>query len=379
MSRFLRILLYLGIPLLFEMIAACSGDTPGVLQVEDAGADSDVDADSDSDADNDGDGDVDTDSDSDGDTDSDADSDSDSDSDGDSDGDSDSDTDSDTDVDYDCSNLQSPVVTELVWPKASVDIAFDSEGYLVGSNTNAVFKTEKGSQATLFVPAVKGRAGLRYLPNGNLVLVQEELGVIRKIYPDGTHDVLTTGLHNPYGIAVDMDGMLFVADDTRVLRVDPESGAQKAVISPMPNSARMLTFDKDYDGLFIGGESDIIYRAPIDGEGNVGTPSAWGTIPLDDAGGISDLGAYIDGLGVDACGNVYVAEVGTDALYRIPAQGGEGEVFIDWGMDRYGHGIEWGSGIGGWDTHSIFLPQPYDNNTVVEVEIGVPSKPRPFP
>ena len=133
------------------------------------------------------------------------------------------------------------------------------------------------------------------------------------------------------------------------------------------------------DGLFVGGESDVIYRFPIDEDGNPGAAVAWGTIPVDEAGGIGDLGPYIDGLGVDACGNVYVAEVATDALYRIPAEGGEGEVLIDWGFDDYGHGLEWGSGIDGWDPLSLYLPQPYDDHTVVQVEIGVPAKPMPYP
>jgi hypothetical protein len=42
----------------------------------------------------------------------------------------------------------------------------------------------------------------------------------------------------------------------------------------------------------------------------------------------------------------------------------------------YGHGIEWGSGVGGWQKNSIYLPQPYDDNTVVRVDVGVPARPR---
>ncbi len=45
-------------------------------------------------------------------------------------------------------------------------------------------------------------------------------------------------------------------------------------------------------------------------------------------------------------------------------------------QDEYGHGVEWGSGIGAWKADAIYLPQPYNGNTVVEVTLGIPRAPR---
>ena len=55
--------------------------------------------------------------------------------------------------------------------------------------------------------------------------------------------------------------------------------------------------------------------------------------------------------------------------------------YQDWkdtGFDSsdYGHGIEWGRGLGGFEKNSIYLPQPYDDNTVVRVDVGVPARKR---
>jgi len=61
------------------------------------------------------------------------------------------------------------------------------------------------------------------------------------------------------------------------------------------------------------------------------------------------------------------------ALYRLRPDG-QTETFVTLGFPAYGHGVEWGNGIGGWSETSLFLPQPYDSNTVLELELGVPGR-----
>jgi hypothetical protein len=269
-------------------------------------------------------------------------------------------------------------LTELDGPVGAADLAFDAEGHLVGSNTMALFKSTSEGSSNVFVPGLEGRAATRYLPNGDLVFVQEELNTVLLVDPSGGTSVLAAGLHEPFGAAVDLEGLVYLADGDRVMRLDPSTGDQEVFLSNVAGGARWVSLDRDYDGLFIGGQSDTIYRAAIDSEGVGSTPVAFGTIPGDN-GSFGDLGPYIDGIGVDACGNVYVAEVSSSMLYRIPAQGGGGSVLVAWDWTNYGHGIEWGSGIGGWDPLSVYMPQPYDDHSVIQVEIGVPSKARPYP
>ena len=83
-------------------------------------------------------------------------------------------------------------------------------------------------------------------------------------------------------------------------------------------------------------------------------------------------GGFHDGMGVDACGNVYVADYTSRNLFRLSPEG-EKTVLVRWSEARYGHGLAWGSGIGGFREDAIYLPQPFDGNTVVEVVVGVPS------
>ena len=41
---------------------------------------------------------------------------------------------------------------------------------------------------------------------------------------------------------------------------------------------------------------------------------------------------------------------------------------------EYGHGMTWGTGEHGWLDNAVYLTQPYNQNTVAEVVIGVPER-----
>ena len=96
------------------------------------------------------------------------------------------------------------------------------------------------------------------------------------------------------------------------------------------------------------------------------------------ATGVGD-GQYHDTLGVDICGYLWVANYWDSTLYRISPSG---DVLDYWEApgngNTYGHGLVWGTGSDGWDDHMIYLPQPYNNYNVIEVNIGVPSKDWPL-
>ncbi|KIG14469.1 hypothetical protein DB30_06812 [Enhygromyxa salina] len=303
---------------------------------------------------------------------------------------------------YDCADLPAPRVRQLDGPIGAADIAFDPLGNLIGSNTQDLFRaTSATGQPALWVPGIPSRAAVRQLSDGRLAVVQEMFFRVLVLTPDGSSALLAGNLEYPFGLVEDRDGNIFIGDEIRVMRVDAASGEAEVWLETPDFSSRWLSFDRDYDGLFIGGRSPTIYRVPISATGEAGTPVEWGTLPLDDnppldpsdtgtdtgtdTGGEDPGGSetggedpgvltLVDGLGVDACGNVYAAEFHSRGLYKIPAGGGLGELFVDWNEIEYGHGLQWGSGIGEWSETSLFLPQPYNEYNVIEVEIGVPSK-----
>jgi hypothetical protein len=317
-------------------------------------------------------GDADSDGDSDSDSDTDVDTDTDMDTDTDTDTGSDTDTDTDTDADtdtVDCSAVPAaPLsVEELDGPIAYHDLAFDTEGFIVGADSNNLFKAIESSDAYIFVSGISGVQGMDYLPDGDLVAVSTSEGLVR-ITPTGTRTTIAASLTG-YGVQVTVgpDGLVYVGDNSTLYRVDPDTHAMETLITGI--SARGCDFSPDYTRMYIpsfDGMGDI-YVADLDDEMNViGSPTIFANIP----GG----GSYLDGLRVDACGNLYVPSYNLRQLFRIPPEGGTVTTpyYIWSNPNQYGHGLKWGSGIGGWDDMSIYFAQPYDGDSVEKMEVGVP-------
>ena len=90
---------------------------------------------------------------------------------------------------------------------------------------------------------------------------------------------------------------------------------------------------------------------------------------------LSPEGAWVDGLAVDACGNLYVANFMTLQLLKITPDA-QVSVYVDWSdtPELYGHGVIFGNGVGGFREDALYLPMPYNNNTVQEIVVGIPSR-----
>jgi len=201
-----------------------------------------------------------------------------------------------------------------------------------------------------------------------------------RITPEGGQEEISSVEMGAYGVRIGPDGFVYVASSDGLLRIDPVTKKQQAVPSGIEFwQPRVMDYSPDKKKLYVGTLSNdenggTVYVFDLDEKGTPkGLPKVFATHVGD---------GYHDGLSVDACGNIFVADYYTTALYRItPA--GEVSLYQDWEiamenavMGSYGHGLEWGSGIGGWDKNSIYLPQPYDDNTVVRVDVGVPARPR---
>ena len=279
-------------------------------------------------------------------------------------------------IEYDCDNLpEGPFsLTKLDGPMASEDLAFDPYGNVIGSNDKAIFKSGYNEQPQVFVPNMKFRAGLRYLPNGHLVVCNNNKGELVRIDEEGVQHTILTGLSYPNGLTVDLDGWVYLTehDANKVLRVHPFTGETTTLTTEI-SSPNGVTFSPDYKTLYIGGFSGkkIIYAMSISPNGVPGKLIKWA----------KDVGSgWLDGMAVDACGNVYIADYGTTKILKLPPDGSSWEVFIDGSTwdGAYLPNLQWGSGVGGWSQTSVFLPDGW-NKGVFEVDIGVPGKPVPYP
>jgi hypothetical protein len=293
------------------------------------------------------------------------------------------DSDSATYPEGDCDNLNPGPFTLSPVPGAiaSEDIGFDDVGNLVGSDNTAIFKTPLDGSPQLFVAGLDFRAGMRYLPDGHLMVNHDTNGNLLRIDPEGEKHVVLSGLAYPNGMTVDPEGYVYVTehDAGRVLRVHPYTNEYEVLVSGM-SSPNGITFNRDYTLLYIdtfNGDDNTIYTVEIDittGEHGPLTGWVWGV-----------GSGWHDGLGVDACGNVYVCDYvcfdnwDDTCIYRISEDGiAELDPIIDPPAMIYLPNLDWGSGIGGWDDNSIYMPNGWDHN-VYEAHIGVPGKLRVYP
>jgi hypothetical protein len=305
-----------------------------------------------------------------------------SDADTDTDADSDSDTDSDTDTDtadtgdtgtapesFDCSlDLPRTYTPGDTVPNAKGyhGLAFLDDGRLIGSDNNALIEVDSEGQWGIFKPGLGYLEQLAVLPDGSLAISSRQTGDLLHLTLDGGSELIYANL-NTYGVTVGPDGMLYTAWRQGIARIDPETGNLTPLIDSFSGFAtpRIVGFSPDLKRIYtttIG--NGTVYVADLDADLNVvGDPRTFAT-------GVG--GGWHDSLALDICGNLYVADYESTALWRVTHDGEVQKIWAPNQYTQYGHGAEWGTGEHGWNGTSLFLPQPYNNNTVTEIDIGIP-------
>jgi hypothetical protein len=267
---------------------------------------------------------------------------------------------------YDCAHLPrgAPSEQSLGDARAYHGIAFDDLGALVGWNGSGVTKSYYGNGFELWFPYASTVQQIDRHPDGSILLADADGRRILKVDASGGYVPVSGDIGYVYGLTVGPDGKVWTADQG-VRRTDIVTG-ETEIIVPISwgQTAHSLAFNLDSTILYIGTiGGGVVWQVPLDADLNpTDRPTEF----------ITGLGGWHDGIELDACGNLYVADYTTSALYRIEPNGVVTSM-VPQISGQYGHGTMWGSGVGGWRTDAIYQPQPYDRNHVREVVIGLPS------
>lgn len=267
-------------------------------------------------------------------------------------------------IEYQCDNLMPFNLgdTTLTNARGYHGLAFDaSDGTVIGTDGGSLVKSTYGGSRSVFVPGIGSLQQMDWLPDGDLVAASTAL---LRINSAGGSDTLSAAVAGVYGVTVGPDGNVYVASSTGVYRVEADSGDATLLVSltggQYPHS---LNFNLDSTAMYIGtiGSGGVVYSVALDAELNpADEPEVYAT-------GVG-LG-YHDGLEVDSCGNLYVADYSTRGFYRVEPDGNVTAISASVSA-LYGHGAVWGNGVGGWRADAIYQPQPYNGNTVREIVIG---------
>ena len=243
-------------------------------------------------------------------------------------------------------------------------LAFDAAGYLVGyDGRGSLMQSAYDGTQQVLTPGVGSVQQIDRLHDGDLVYGDSSSGTLVRVYSTGATEVIAADANGVYGVTVGPDGKVWAVTGRGIIRVDPDTGESEVVVEPTRGySMHSVAFNLDSTVLFIGviGTSNI-YQVSLDGN-------------LDPTGSVSTYasgvgGGYHDGIDLDECGNLYVADYSSSGLYRVETDGTVTPFAVS-SSTQYGHGVTWGEDSAGFNPKALYQPQPYNSNTVREVVIG---------
>ena len=239
----------------------------------------------------------------------------------------------------------------------------DDAGNFYGTSSNNVVKWDSSFTPSIYATNISGTEQMDWAPTGLLYVASGNS--IKELDPYGGQRIVGSSI-SAYGVKVGPDGRIYAADNSRLWRIDPTVPSQEVLIEASPQwSPKVMDWSPDGSKLYFGNISGgRVFSVDLDASFDPVAP------PVVLANGV---GGWHDGLSVDVCGNLYVADFTTTAMYRITPAGVVSLLF-DPISTYYGHGLQFGSGVGPWREDALYVPQPYNGSTVSEVVIGVPHR-----
>lgn len=268
----------------------------------------------------------------------------------------------------DCTALAPLPVTydTLNWVASAEDFTFSPDGTMLAVHGGNLKSTEWGGVQQLLVPNLGDVRGTRMLPDGRLAMAHIETGSVLIVDPATGSQVVHSGMVNPNGIAIGDDGWVYVATTERILRVEPDTGEQEVVAERAGKSFDGISFSPDYSRLYFNEEVGRVHWVDFDASGVPGPIQDGPTVPI---------GAFslLDGMAVDACGNLYTTEMGS-TVWRIAVDGTVEKVVEISGVAIL-PALNFGTGIGGWDAEKLYVMDFLGK--MYELDVAVPGKPEP--
>lgn len=264
----------------------------------------------------------------------------------------------------DCAALPANPTSAQIVPNARAyhGLAFDTAGNLLGyaNQSQSVVSFDYYGNFQVYSPNIGWPQQFDMAPSGNLYVAAND--GVKEVLPNGSQ-VTIGSFSGAYGLKVGPDGKIYAADNSRLVRIDPATNQQEVVIPPGEWSPRVMDWSPDLTKLYfseLSGGRLFVVDLDVDYMPSA-PPQVLANFPNT---------SYHDALMVDVCGNIYLAIYSDSAMYRITPSGVV-STLVDTSLTYYGHGAQFGSGIGGWREDALYVPQPYNNDTVAEMVIGV--------
>lgn len=271
----------------------------------------------------------------------------------------------------DCAKV--PTVAEsaqlIVGPRGYHGLAITDTGIMIGSDGASLIQSDYDGNWSVFIPGTGNGEQLDLLPDGDIAFNATN-GDLQRLGLDATIEVIHPGVF-AYGVTTGADGMVYVVSGYNLDRIDPDTGMREELFVSDFTALHAVDFSPDGRRAYVatvGGTGDVLYADFDEGMTPISTE-----LELF-ATGVGEGSTWHDAVAVDACGNLYVPNFSSRNMYRVTPDGTVNEFWDPMADNLYGHGAVWGNGVEGWDPEALYVPQPYNNNTVTEVIVGVPAR-----
>lgn len=258
------------------------------------------------------------------------------------------------------------------------DFVFDAQGRALHAvDEDLVATSFDGARAPLVPGVVEGFwLALRRLPGGDLLAVEDppKAGAparLVRIDPEAGTRAVLGDISDSISLEVGTDGRVYFADPTAgVVRAYAPDTDEVVDVAAEMGDPTYLALSPDEQTLYVSARDRVLLA--IDRLG----PDSWDTPRL-----LRKASKYMamyanlsyGAMQVDACGNLYVAELGT--IWRLTPDGQEFDsvAVLPSAIRR----MRFGSGVGGWGSDKLYVQLAFDTygSHVWEVEVEAEGKP----
>ena len=274
----------------------------------------------------------------------------------------------------DCTDLPMGPITATEVSTAfdgSEDLAFDGKGNLVAKNGDDIIELDASGGTTTLATVAGTVLGLRFLSDGTLVAARSALGRLDAITQGGDVTTYITLSGSPNGVFADFEGNLWVTRfaANEVVKILPDMTTVEPIASGADaNSANGVVRHPTLNWVYYTEYSEArIHRVDI---------TAVTPVP-EQIAEVTAGGAALDGMTMDACGNLYIVDNGNNDIYRLELDATGAAIGTPVLLSTTAQNIanaQFGSGTG-WNTTSLYASG--FPGVVYEIPVGVPGAPVP--